>query len=174
MPRHAIIFEDRITKLFVRFTDVFIPGVKIEFKSVQELTPKIARQLARDIVTNLGHDLERLKGLRIVFERDAPRISETTLRQGIRDALKKTALLGEAALRNGGTTGPLDFRTMTAYGRIGSSIWSGTEPKFTNASWNSGVEPGIRSIPLLGMPSNIGVVAISNPAKNCASSDFMA
>lgn len=87
LPAFAIVFETNVTKLFRRFTDVLIPGVKIEFKAVAGYSPRIAKQLVRDLTTNLGRDLERLKGLRFVFERAQLRVSEAALRAEIRAAV---------------------------------------------------------------------------------------
>lgn len=95
LPRWAFTFETSVTRLFRRYTDVLIPGLKIEFKSVRELTPKITKQLARDLITNLSEDLQRIKGgLRFVFDRDSLQVSEKVLIDEIKKALRKDPRLG--------------------------------------------------------------------------------
>ena len=95
LPHWAIVFEVRVSKLFRRFTDVLIPGLKIEFKSVQVLSPKIAKQVARDVIGNLGSDLERLKGLRYVFDRAALKISDRALIDAFKQVLREHPLFAE-------------------------------------------------------------------------------
>src|SRR5262249_20833209 len=88
LPRWAIVFENNATRLFRRFTDVHIPGLKIELKSIQQLSSTVSKQLAEDIITNIDDKLGRLKGLRLVFERAELKITEAALREGIKDALR--------------------------------------------------------------------------------------
>ncbi len=93
LPAWAIVFETRVQPsvagLFRRFTDVLIPGLKIEFKSVAGYSPRIAKQLSRDILTNLGKDLERLQGLRFVFEKSQLQITKAQLLTELKVALRE-------------------------------------------------------------------------------------
>ncbi len=89
LPPWAIVFETRVARLFRRFTDVLIPGLKLECKSVAGYSPKIAKQLARDVITNLGRDLERLKGIRFVFDKDALQVSKQQLLSDLKRALRE-------------------------------------------------------------------------------------
>lgn len=95
VPPWAVIFENeatqliQVTKLFVRRTDVHIPGLKVEFKAVAKYSPRYAKQLARDVISNLGDDLEGLKSIRWVFDKDSLQISKGQLLADMKRALRE-------------------------------------------------------------------------------------
>jgi hypothetical protein len=88
VPKWAVIFEVRITQLFRRYTDVLIPGLRIEFKSIREISPSVVKQLARDLITNLGDDLERLKNIRFVFDSQSLQATRAELLNDLRAAIR--------------------------------------------------------------------------------------
>lgn len=74
-----IVFESGVSRLYERYTDILLPGLKIEMKSVKRLSRSIVKQLVRDIVTNIGDDLSRLKGIRFVFDSEALTVTRAEL-----------------------------------------------------------------------------------------------
>jgi hypothetical protein len=88
LPRWAVVFEIRVTRLFRRYTDVLIPGLRIEFKSIREISPSVIRQLSRDLIVNLGPDLQRLKNIRFVFDSRSLQASRSVLLNELRTAVR--------------------------------------------------------------------------------------
>ena len=88
LPKWAVIFEVRITRLFARYTDVLIPGLRIEFKSIRTISPHVIKQLARDLIVNVGPDLERLKNIRFVFDSRSLQASRADLLKQLKAAIR--------------------------------------------------------------------------------------
>lgn len=88
LPKWAVVFEVRLTRLFLRYTDVLIPGLRIEFKSIREISQSVVKQLVRDLITNLGPNLERLRNIRFVFDSESLEATRAVLISELKAAVR--------------------------------------------------------------------------------------